>query len=45
MLEARSFETDLSSMDEINHLNEQRQRIADLLKGMEQKVSEEEHGK
>ncbi len=42
MVEAQSFETDLSSMHEINHLNEQRERIANLLKGIEQKVTEEE---
>lgn len=41
-MEAQTFEEDLSSMDEINHLNEQRERISALLKGMEQKVSEQE---
>ena len=38
---ARTFENDLSSMEEMGHLNEQREKIAGLLKGLEKKVAEE----
>ncbi len=41
MVEARTFETDLRSMEEINHLNDQRARIAALLHEMKERVDEE----
>ena len=45
MMEAQNFENDLSNMDEMNHLLKQRDKIANLLQDMKEKVSEVEEGK